>query len=373
MPSIDNDVTAIVKNDIKTNSARYSSDSQTVSDNKFQIKTKSFPSNLSQQENKQFILFQINVRGKSKLRAGENKISVVTRDPTGSSLTESQLATAKTGTAIVAGALAGLGAASLLPRGKAPETGVQKSIQAAKQVVTKVGLAVAGGIVGGLVTNLEENLQPDTTYRIDSTVSLFIQDPPSVKYSAQYSNKDLGTLTGLIGGSSATDSLVGLATEGGAALLTAFAKVPQQLGMGSPADLIGASAKVGLNPFKEVLFEAIDFRSFSFKYRFMPKSRQEADSVQNIIETFKYHMHPSLSDNKLFFIYPSEFEISYINESGLHPYFHKFKPCVLESLDVTYGGDQYTTFYDARPTEINLSMIFRETEILTKSEIEKGY
>ena len=105
----------------------------------------------------------------------------------------------------------------------------------------------------------------------------------------------------------------------------------------------------------------------------MPKSDWEANAVQDIIKLFKFHMHPEISQNKLFFIYPSEFEITYFYGGSQNQYFHKFKPCVLESLDVTYGGDQYSSFFNGKPTEVNLSLVFRETEILTKQQIKDGY
>ena len=89
-------------------------------------------------------------------------------------------------------------------------------------------------------------------------------------------------------------------------------------------------------------------------------------------------MHPELSANKLFFIYPSEFQITYHfgdreNNKNNKGYYHKFKPCVLETMDVSYGGDQFSSFVDGNPTEINLSLSFRETEILTKQQIAQGY
>ena len=42
-------------------------------------------------------------------------------------------------------------------------------------------------------------------------------------------------------------------------------------------------------------------------------------------------------------------------------------------MDVTYGGEQFSSFRDGRPTEVNMSLVFRETEILTRESIEKGY
>ena len=54
-------------------------------------------------------------------------------------------------------------------------------------------------------------------------------------------------------------------------------------------------------------------------------------------------------------------------------YFHRFTTCVLESMDVSYGGEQFSSFRDGSPTEINMSLTFRELEILTKNMISEGY
>ena len=84
-------------------------------------------------------------------------------------------------------------------------------------------------------------------------------------------------------------------------------------------------------------------------------------------------MHPEMSDGKLFFIYPSEFNITYYFGDNKNPYFHKFTTCVLESMDVSYGGDQFSSFRNGEPTEINMSLTFRELEVLTKTMINQGF
>jgi len=209
------------------------------------------------------------------------KIAVVKRDNS-AQLTEKQLQTSKVVSEGVTGAIAGAGAAGALVSGisklfgaaakqKQAVSGLEKSIGSAVSTTTTIAGAVIGG-GGAIALGATELLQADTSYRISDAIALYINDAPTVKYSAQYDNKDLGTLAGLVGGVSATDSMSGLATEGAGALMTAFAKLPQSAGIGAPADIIGASSKVGLNPFKEVLFQSVDFRSFTFKYRFLPKS-----------------------------------------------------------------------------------------------------
>ena len=370
-------VDTILHNELKTNEESKFSFDQNTRDGqsgKFTVKTHAYPSNLGQQELNQFVLFNINIRGKSKRLRGENRIAVINRDVSGANLNSKELSTA--GAAAVGATLAtgGLAAANFLSTKQKQElTGLQKATNLLKTgaLIAAGAAAINAAKTNETARNLIGDILPDTTYRISDAIALYINDPPQVKYSAEYSNKDLGTLAGFVGGISGEGSLGSFVKEGGQALVATLAKAPQALGLGQTSDVLRAAAQTTLNPFKEVLFEAIDFRSFQFKYRFMPKSDWEANAVQEIIQTFKYHMHPELSENKLFFIYPSEFEITYFYNGKRNPYFHKFKPCVLESLDVTYGGDQYASFFNGKPTEINLSMVFREKEILTKKNFVK--
>jgi hypothetical protein len=81
-------------------------------------------------------------------------------------------------------------------------------------------------------------------------------------------------------------------------------------------------------------------------------------------------MHPELSDNKLFFIYPAEFQLTYFYRNTENPYLFSFKPCVLTDMQVDYGGDQFSTFANGAPVEVNISLTFRETEILTKESFK---
>ena len=349
----------------------------------FTIQSLSYPEDLGTKELNQYILFNINIRGKSKIDEGK-KIAVVKRASDSANLSEAQLAASKSTAVIGASGTAGLvggtalsklfgtlAAAKQTKSGK-PIDGLFQSSVAAAQTGIKV-TSTAVGVGAGALLNFTDVLKADTTYRISDTIALFISEPPTVKYNAMYDSKDLGSLAGFVGGVSSGGIGGGLGVEATAALAMKAAMVPQAAGIGPTADIISASTKTTLNPFKEVLFTGIDFRSFSFKYKFMPKSKKESEQVKAIVDTFKLHMHPELSENKLFFIYPSEFEITYILNGNQNTYFHKLKPCALESMDITYGGEQYSSFTDGNPTEINLSLTFRELEILTKAQIQGGY
>lgn len=344
--------------------------------NNFDIVPVQYPIDLGDKDLKHWVSFTINVKGKSffadssrgKL-GNERDLGEVIRGADSSNLSADQLATASGFALPIAGGLAGSAIGSAV--------GGLTGIDGAGKVGGVLGLGI--GLVGTKAAEnrgLLNSLIPDKTFKISDAIALYVDGPPTVRYAAEYSNKDLGILAGIVGGSSdilEAGKAAGKA-EAGSALLLQFAKLPSALGVaGNLADTIGKAAGVAVNPFREVLFEAIDFRSFSFKYRFFPKSKQESRNVEQIIKLFKFHMHPDLSTNKLFFIYPSEFQIQYFFQNKENTYFHRFKPCALESTEITYGGEQFSSFFDGTPTEINMTLTFRELEILTKAQIKDGY
>jgi len=106
----------------------------------------------------------------------------------------------------------------------------------------------------------------------------------------------------------------------------------------------------------------------------MPNNKTEVDAVKDIIDKFKEHMHPETAAGGAFFLYPSEFEIAYYFNNAENPYFNKIAACALTDMQVDYGGDQFSSFSNGAPTEINLTLSFRELELITKETIKsRGY
>lgn len=339
------------------------------------VKVFKYPSNLGSKDTLHYVEFAINIRGKSEFYSNQRGAEIK-KDPDSANLSEKELSTATTVGAGLAGAVAGFAVAKSIDKlisrsGRSQPTTITGKI--AKEAIPLAAAAGAGVATAALV-NASSLLKPDTTYRISDSINLYVSEPPVVRYSMNYANKDLGTLAGLISGG-AFDSQGALkgTGEAAAALGASMAKLPGAFGVTDLKSIMSASSKTALNPFKEVIFESVDFRKFAFKYKFMPKSLEEARTVEDIIKLFKFHMHPELSAGKLFFIYPSEFNITYYYAGKENKFFHKFAPCVLESMEVNYGGEQFSTFKDGFPTEINMSLTFGETEILTKKMINKGY
>ena len=231
-------------------------------------------------------------------------------------------------------------------------------------------VAVTNSFLAGTGTTV---LDPGTTSRLKEVITLHLEERPSVKYGINYTDKDMGVLTGaLVQGSVAGVAKgSGIIGEGFARAISELLKFAS-LGGNTLDELRELSTATKTNAFRQALFESVDYRTFNFRYKFFPKSQKETDAIKQIIEMFKIHMHPELSPNKLFFIYPSEFEIRYFFKNDENQYFHKIGTCALTDMQVDYGGDQFSSFEDGAPTEIGLSLTFRELEQVTTQGVQYG-
>ena len=167
----------------------------------------------------------------------------------------------------------------------------------------------------------------------------------------------------------ASESIAGLVNDltagsAGVAQAAALQNIP-----GSEA--IQAMAGVAPNPKKEQIFKNMDFRTFQYDYQFFPRSGEESNNIRNIVNTFKYHMHPEFKDDDGFlYLYPGEFEIFYYIGDSINPYIHKHTSAVLKEVNVNYTPQgQFTSFDNGAPTQINMTLSFQELSILTKGNL----
>lgn len=235
-------------------------------------------------------------------------------------------------------------------------------------------LGLLGGISGYLAADnlLGKTMEGFERVRLLSAIRLHVPNSPGVGYGARWENKEMGTLGGTMAEFGADGIGEALKTAGPAAarqMIQAAASVTNQLGLtGDLGAAFDVAAGNTANPFKEQLFKSMDFRKFSFTYRFVPKNETEFKEVMSIIQLFRYHMHPEKSTAGFFLEYPSEFVIEYHYKDAENPYINKIAPCALSGLQVTYGGaDSFTTFKgtNGAPAEINMKLQFEELEMLT--------
>ena len=122
----------------------------------------------------------------------------------------------------------------------------------------------------------------------------------------------------------------------------------------------------------EMKFEGIDRRSVQYTFRLLPKTSDEAREIEEIVTLFRYHSMPEFegsSGSGRTMVIPSTFNITY------HPniHLHRIGECALEGVDVKFGGDRPQFFKDHQPVETQLTLTFKELDIVTKEKVAIGF
>lgn len=248
-----------------------------------------------------------------------------------------------------------------------------------KGLFTAAGTA-AGYTIGEDVAN--NLLGSNKTIVTSDVISLYVPQSPQATYSADYQDTDLG-LAGAVGQGAiglGEDGIMGLAKGDAGEFVTrqlvSAADIGKAIGLNvNIRGAVQAATRKVTNPFKEQLFKTMNFREFGFEFKFAPKNDSELQAAMNIIKTFKYHMHPERTEDGLFLIYPSEFDIEFRYKGEANDFVNKISSCALTNMKVDYGsGGVLTTIRNTKgaPSEITMGLQFKELEILTKERINEG-
>jgi|SaaInlStandDraft_4_1057021.scaffolds.fasta_scaffold30116_1 hypothetical protein len=173
-------------------------------------------------------------------------------------------------------------------------------------------------------------------------------------------------------GQSAGSAATGLATAAIASGGT-LATLVGLGGLGGASQIlsgVGQSEGIALNPHSAILFDNVNFREFGFSYKFIARNGKESETINDLIDVFKYYMHPSTNwAGGAFFEYPEEFDIEFSEK--LAPYLFAIRRCVLRSMSVNYNGVNTPVFFEqtGAPVSIEIQLTFQETELLTKEKV----
>ena len=170
-----------------------------------------------------------------------------------------------------------------------------------------------------------------------------------------------------------------------------------------------------INPKVDVLYGNSELRQFTFSFFMAPQSKKESEELKMIIKTLRKYSAPEIGvptsvradvnaaisavgnlagqpglfagasgqgsqlKSGLWFVPPAEFLISFHsianNAAPENEYLPKIGRCVLERIDVDFspGQNEFSTFNDGAPTNVQLTMIFREMRIISQTDIDNGY
>lgn len=191
-----------------------------------------------------------------------------------------------------------------------------------------------------------------------ATISLYIPDTMAFTYNASYGQLSL------------IDAASQLPLAGKA--IGALASIANS----GPARLLAKGIGVAFNPQQQLLFDGIDFRTYQMAFTFTPYSKKEAETIAKIVKMLKMHAAPRLVEGSagMFFIPPSTFNLDFLFDGKRNQNVGRVAESVIESIDVNYSPNGFSTFGDGAPVQTTLTINFKEIELITREKIEKqGY
>jgi len=215
-------------------------------------------------------------------------------------------------------------------------------------------------------------------YESQMQIRLPIPDGLVEQTNVTYNKESLGSVAGSVvdaASQGVPTSFADLRSQIGQVTVGTGAAAIQTLAQSAPNALNAISALSGIaaNPFQTVLFKSPEFRSHTFRWKFAPENVSETNELNNIINTFKYHSLPGISAaGGVFFSYP---EILEINFRPSDEFLYRFKPCVVESINVNFAPGSAPSFFKGTgstrapaPTAVNIELRVQEIEIWTKAD-----
>lgn len=222
------------------------------------------------------------------------------------------------------------------------------------------------------------------TRRLSQAIALYMPAKLALSHTANYGEQEMGAMVAGIASGMRTISensdVLEIAKELGAKAFEGAKKEAGQALLKAADATIAPGAKAAIeisqgkvqNNRTEMAFEGIGRREFSFEFRLLPNNAKEAETIEKIVTQFRFHAMPEIDGSDLAgrtMIAPSTFDIEYFPDTHLH----RISTSVLQSVQVNYGGDRPQFFDDDHPVETQLTLGFKELEIITKERIQAGF
>lgn len=139
-------------------------------------------------------------------------------------------------------------------------------------------------------------------------------------------------------------------------------------------DLYYHSQGKAVNPNKEMTFNGVGYRSFTFVFELIPLSEAEADEVGRFIKFFQQKAMPDYADGggKTYFKYPEAWNIAFANAGQWIP---RIMPCYLTDYQIDYGGAGKMALHteDGAPVQTNITLTFTESELHMRDKVNQGF
>ena len=151
-------------------------------------------------------------------------------------------------------------------------------------------------------------------------------------------------------------------------------------------DVSQLTTRLTPDPNSRVLFKGVTFREFSFQFKLIASSFDEAQQIEGLIKFFRSELYPESVSGAVAggnvavgLRYPNRFQIQMkYGEGRNNEVLNKIKPAYLRAVNTVYNGTQQSFHQSrnggtAKPFEVDLTLTFQESLKLTRQDVVEGY
>ena len=141
-----------------------------------------------------------------------------------------------------------------------------------------------------------------------------------------------------------------------------FTQTARRAAQGMTGSIIGTTG-LGVNNMNSVTLDIPDFQKFTLDFHLAPKSPNESLEIDGIVKVLKKYSHPVNIAGRSLLGFPSRWQMAFVKDDFLF----KFKPCVIENIQVTYPNN----FFKANntvPESVQIHLQCKELEVWLDSD-----
>ena len=222
----------------------------------------------------------------------------------------------------------------------------------------------------------------------DSLGSISLYSPPNIGFSdgAGFSTFDMGPIGSKIAenisGGLDSDSIratledmTSIANQNADLRTILAGKMIQSAGMVPGADRVSdiyqRSKSIAINPNTVTSFQNMNIRTFVFNFKLVAESQEESITIKQMQNFIRTHMYAASASDGYLLSYPAKWKIKFVlgGSTRRNPFLPQIYESYLTNFQTTYNSSSHLTFADGAPTEIDVSMTFQETRVLTQNDI----
>lgn len=147
-------------------------------------------------------------------------------------------------------------------------------------------------------------------------------------------------------------------------------------------NVVQAGLRIAPNPNRRTLFRSVRPREFTFQFKMIANSPEEANSIEQIIQTFREQMYPDvprpiegqegiLGADFIAYNYPNmiETELTYNGKRVGN----RIQRGYITNLQTLYNPSSMGYHVDGKPSEVDITLTIFEERTLDRRDIRAGY